>query len=141
MLRLAIANWLGCYDLSPVDRPRPDFEADGLGDFFYPLGPEAPTKSRALPPRALAAWLGSTFDANFLFSHWGWKPIRKRERENYRALLILLGEELYQREFGTEPDSPEALVGRYLKSLPPESSDDDRNETVPVSDEPPERPQ
>jgi hypothetical protein len=139
VIRLAVANWLGCYERPPEDRPRPDFKANGPGDWFYPLGPESSARARVLPPRALAAWLNSTFDANFLLGTWGWKAVRRQERSNHRALLILLGQELFRRDFGSDPPTPEAFIGRYLKSLPSESLDDDRNETIPESGGPAER--
>jgi hypothetical protein len=85
---------------------------------FYPVGPEVPVDARRLSPRSLASWLDSTIDANFLFGSWGWAGVRMTERANHRALLILLAEELYRRDHGTDPPSPEALVGPYLKSLP-----------------------
>ena len=38
-----------------------------------------------------------------------------------RDLPILLAEELYRRDHGSDPPTPEALVGPYLERLPPES--------------------
>ena len=38
-------------------------------------------------------------------------------------MLILLGTELYRRDHGTDPPTPEALVGPYLKSMPAEVDD------------------
>ncbi len=52
------------------------------------------------------------------------------ERANHRALLILLAEELYRREHGTDPPGPEALIGRYLKSLP-DAVNDGSEQAVP----------
>jgi hypothetical protein len=48
------------------------------------------------------------------------------ELVNHRALVILLGTELYRRHHKTDSPTPEALVGPYLKSLPIESPDDER---------------
>ena len=56
-----------------------------------------------------------------------------QERSNHRALLILLGQQLYHRDFGTDPPTPEVLVGPYLKSLPAELLEDGRDETIPLS--------
>ncbi len=136
VIRLAIANWLGRYDLPPEDRPPPGSKPDGAGHCFYQLGPSSPAVARSLPPQALAAWLGSTLDANFLFGKWGWRPVRRQERSNHLALLILLGQELYRRDFASDPPTPEALVGRYLKSLPSEFLDDDTDQTIPESGTP-----
>jgi hypothetical protein len=135
VMRLAIANWIAYYDLPPADRPKPDPKAAGFVDFFYQLGPESPANARAVPPRALASWLRSTFDANFLFGSWGWKVVRSTERSNHRALLVLLGQALYRRDYGTDSPTPEALVGPYLKSLPAEL-DDARDESIPLAGKP-----
>jgi hypothetical protein len=136
VIRLAIANWIAYYDLPPAQRPMPDQKATVFVDFLYPLGPEAPASARALPPRTLAAWFHSTFDADFLFGSWGLKSVRVRERFNYRELLILLGQALYRRDFGTDSPTPEALVGPYLESLPEEFPDDPHDESIPVSGKP-----
>jgi hypothetical protein len=132
VMRLAIANWLAYHDLPPADRPPADPKTAGPADFFYPLGPNAPANVRAVSPRALAGWLRSTFDANVLFGSWGWKAVRGAERSNHRALLILLGQELYRRDHGDLPPTPESLVGPYLKSLPA-LPDDERDETIPMA--------
>ena len=132
MIRLAIANWLAYGDLPVNDRPSPARGASGMIDFYSP-GPHAPANARALSPQALARWLNSCVDANFLLGSWGWKLVRTQERSNHRALLILLGGQLYHRDFGTDPPTPEVLVGPYLKSLPAELPDDGRDESIPVS--------
>jgi hypothetical protein len=136
VIRLAMANWIACYDLPPAARPPRDLKAMGLVDVFYALGPQAPANARAVPPRTLAAWLHSTFDAKFLFGSWGWKSVRWTERSNQRALLILLGQELHRRDFGTHSPTPEALVGPYLRSLPEELLSDERDESIPLSGRP-----
>ena len=59
--------------------------------------------------------------------------VRSNERSSHRALLILLGEELYRRDHaGVDPPTPDALVGPYLKSLPAEFQWP-RDETNPVT--------
>ena len=134
VMRLAIANWLAYYEMPPESRPMAD--PNGWLNFvFYPFGPEAPENARAVSPRSLAGWLGSTIDANFLFGSWGWDRVRITEQANHRAMLILLGEELYRRDNGTEPPTPEALVGPYLKSLPAEV-DDGREQAIPQAGKP-----
>ena len=132
VIRLAIANWLAYGELPTKARPRPARGASGIVD-FYPPGPEAPANARVVSPQALARWLGSSIDANFLLGSWGWKLVRTQERSNHRALLILLGQQLYRRDFGTDPPTPEVLVGPYLKSLPAELPDSGRDETIPDS--------
>ena len=44
---------------------------------------------------------------------------------------MLLATRLYRREHGTEPPSPEALVGPYLKRLPPEYPEEGWNKVKP----------
>jgi hypothetical protein len=133
VIRLAMANWIAYYDLPPADRPKPDSRATGLVDFFYQLGPDAPANARAVPPRTLAAWLQSTVYANFLFGSWRLKTVRMTERSNHRALLILLGQALHRRDYGTDSPTPEALVGPYLKSLPEDLPGNERDETIPLA--------
>jgi hypothetical protein len=132
VIRLAIANWLAYGELSAKDRPGPARGASGIVD-FYPPRPEAPANARAVSPQALARWLNSSIDANFLLGSWGWKLVRTQERSNHRALLILLGQQLYHRDFGTDPPTPEVLVGPYLKSLPTELPGSEKDETIPDS--------
>jgi hypothetical protein len=132
VIRLAIANWLAYGDLPVNDRPSPVRGASGMIDFYSP-GPEAPANARALSPQALARWLNSCVDANFLLGSWGWKLVRTQERSNQRALLILIGQQLYRRDHGADAPTPEALVGPYLKNLPAELPDNGRDETIPVS--------
>ena len=67
-----------------------------------------------------------------MLGSWGLNTVRLMERSGYRALLILLGQELYRRDHGTDPPTPESLVGRYLKSLPAEFPDDERDQTIPA---------
>jgi hypothetical protein len=133
VIRLAIANWLAYGELPAKNRPSPARGALGIVDFYLPC-PEAPANARTVSPQALARWLNSSIDANFLLGSWGWKLVRWQERSNHRALLILLGQELYCRDFGTNPPTPEVLVGPYLKSLPAEFPDNGRDETIPASD-------
>jgi hypothetical protein len=55
------------------------------------------------------------------------------ERGNHADLLILLAAQLYHRDHGADPPSPEALVGPYLRSLPAELPDNGRDETIPAA--------
>ncbi len=128
-MRLAIANWLAYHEMPPANRPKAGPNR-WLTFEFYPSGPEAPASARRLSPRSLAGWLSSTIDANFLFGSWGWTGVRMTEQANHRALLILLAEELYRRDHGTDPPTPEALVGPYLKSLPAQV-DDGSDQAIP----------
>ena len=58
--------------------------------------------------------------------------IRMDEWANHRNLLILLGTQLYRRDHRTDPPTPEALVGPYLKHLPAEFPEDERDQAIPI---------
>jgi hypothetical protein len=131
VIRLAMANWLAYFDTPPECRPKPDPRASQRFD-FYPPGPGAPAAARALSPVALARWLDSSIDADYLLGSWGWNAVRSQERSGHRALVILLAKHLYCRERGTEPPTPEVLVGTYLKSLPTDDLDTKHDETIPI---------
>ncbi len=130
VLRQAFANWLAYYDLPESARPRPDPSCYGVVDFFYPPAKEAKAPARALAPQDLTRWLSSSLDANVLLPNWPLTAVRRAERTNHRDLVIMLGEELYRRDHGAYPRALGALVGPYLKNLPPEFREL-RDETVP----------
>ena len=130
MIRLVMSNWLAYYDLPPRDRPKPDLNTMTEFD-FYSFGPDSPAQARVLSPEALSTWLDKTFDARLLLQMLDLRRLRMSEWANHRDLLILLGTELYRRDHGSDPPTPEALVGPYLKSLPEEFPDDERVETFP----------
>jgi len=130
VIRLVMANWLAYFDLPPKDRPKPDLNTTSAYD-FYSFGPEAPAKARVLSPEALGQWLDTTHDAQVLLRMLDSSRLRINEWANHRDLLILLGTQLYRRDHGTDPPTPEALVGPYLKSLPAEFPDDERDDAIP----------
>ena len=135
VIRLVTANRLAYYELPPDRRPSPD--PNVLSCDLYPFGPEAPAKARVLSPKAVGAWLDSTHDARELIGFLNWRRLRSTELANHAALVILLGAELYRRDHGTDPPAPEALVGRYLKSLPallPDAKSDDMNPVAETKD-------
>ena len=123
VIRLATANWLACYDLPPERRPKPDPRVPGFLR-FYALGPDAPASARALSPEALDRWLVTAIDAGPLLAEWNLAGIRMREARSHRALVVQLASELYRRDHGSIPLWDEALVGPYLKELPPDGLDD-----------------
>lgn len=121
VIRLITANRLAYYDLPPGQRPSPD--PNVLSCDLYSFGPEAPANARVLSPKALGGWLDSTHDAKELIGWMNPRGLRSKELANQRSLVILLASELYRRDHGTDPPTPEALVGPYLKSLPAEFTD------------------
>jgi hypothetical protein len=134
LLRLATANWLAYLDLPPDRRPSPD---PNVANFeFYSFGPEAPAKARILSPVALDRWIETSYDSPDNLRFLDWRPLQQLERADYQALLILLGTQIYRRDHGTDPPSPEALVGPYLKSLPSLTPEDEASPTTPKGGKP-----
>ncbi len=128
VIRLATANWLAYWDLQPDERPRPDATIASFD--FYSFGPGAPAKARVLSPEALDRWLNTTLDAQEILNDFNGRFLRIREHADHRAVLILLATQLYRRDHGADPPELEALVGPYLKHLPAEFPDDEKDETV-----------
>ncbi|MGO9466661.1 MAG: hypothetical protein ACLQIB_54185 [Isosphaeraceae bacterium] len=127
VVRLVTANWLACCDLPPDQRPDPD--PNVASHDFYSFGPGAPAKARVLSPETLDQWLGTTDDAQYILKDFSdVRSLRIREHADQRALVILMGSQLYLRDHGTDPPEPEALVGPYLKRLPAEFPDDEKYE-------------
>ncbi|HZW33318.1 MAG TPA: hypothetical protein VFF52_21550, partial [Isosphaeraceae bacterium] len=118
VIRLVTANWLAFYDLPPNQRPSPDIDAAPWE--LYAFGPSAPAKARALSPEALGRWLDTADYAQEILRLFMWRRLRIQEHVGHRELVIRLASELYRRDHGAEPPEPEALVGPYLKRLPPE---------------------
>ncbi len=122
--RLVTANWLSGCDLPPAERASRFIEFGQLA-LYHP----GPGESSPLPPGELARWYESTIYAKVFFPMW--KKIeaaRSREERTRAALIVHLAGQLYRREHGKEPASPQDLVGPYLKTLP--------DRYVPLSDEP-----
>ena len=116
VIRLVTANWLAYYDLPAANRPKPHPKVAALD--VYPLGPASPAAARALSPDALDRWFDTAYDAQQVLHFLDSSGVSTIERAHDGEFLLLLAEELYRRDHGTDPPSPEALVGPYLKSLP-----------------------
>ena len=118
VMRLAIANWLAL--LRHASREAPEGRPPRLVDASssIPSGPRLlPMPAHAVAP--IAGRLARFHHRRQLpVRELGLDMVRMTEQANRRALLILLGEELYRRDHGDGPPTPEALVGPYLKSLP-----------------------
>jgi len=138
VLRLAFANWLAHVEIPEERHRKPavrvSFRSAGAKSsaFFYDSGPGAPAAARRLLPQDLAQWLVTAPDAKRLLCQWPWPSIGLTERRDYRALEILLAEQLYRREHGKLPPSEEDLVGTYLKSLPDDGGADLDDGTAPT---------
>jgi hypothetical protein len=123
VLRLIAANRLAYYDLPPEKRPKPDPNVSSCDLFSF--GPEAAPKARVMSAEALGGWLDSTYDPRELINFLNLDGIRTSETANHYALVILLATELYRRDHGRDPESPQELVGPYLKRLPREFPEED----------------
>jgi hypothetical protein len=123
VVRLIFANWLAQCDRPLRLRPKLVSFGQRAPSVFAP-DPTAPASTRALTPEALARWYDSTIRAEMLL-----RPHRSRstahifecvstERVKQARLIITLASQLYLRERGRLPESPEEVVGAYLKELP-----------------------
>jgi hypothetical protein len=109
LVRLVFANWLAYCDRPPSGRPA--LLTSPRIDLFAAAGTPGP---RDLLRRVAAPCL-----AGHVLERWG--PIEvdfDDERSRQALLVVAVAEQLYIRERGEPPDSPEALVGPYLPALP-----------------------
>jgi hypothetical protein len=131
VIRLLTANWLAYLDLPAGNRPKPDIKAASFD--LYALGPNSPAEARALSPEAIDRWFASAYDAQQALSFMNPFGVRELEQAHDTEILVALAEALYRRDHGTDPPSPEALVGPYLKSLPAALTRDENGNRMPSS--------
>jgi hypothetical protein len=130
VLRLAFANWLANAQKSESDHRRPsvfasfEFVNRNVAVPFFAAGTSAPKGARIMPPDELARWLLTARDARWLLHDWPWWSVRISEKRTHAGLVVLLAQELYDRDHGTVPRSDEALVGAYLDHLPDDGSNE-----------------
>jgi hypothetical protein len=129
VIRLVTANWLAYHELPPGNRPKPDPNVASLD--AYPLGPRSPAMARILSPTALDRWFDTAYDAQQVLRFLNPSGVRTLEQANDGDIIMLLGTELYRRDHGTDPPTPEALVGPYLKSLPVDYQAGKKDDTIP----------
>jgi tetratricopeptide (TPR) repeat protein len=115
VLGLVVANWLACCDLPAARRP----PKDSTIKLIFEVGPSAPESARVFPSDQLIAWSESTviFKA-FHPADGAFRKTIDNEVVRHANLVIHLASQLYLRERGRLPESPEELVGTYLDSLP-----------------------
>jgi hypothetical protein len=117
LIRVVWANWLSAADL-PVG------ERLGRGHklpygYFYDPPSDSPENVRTVAPGRINRWVGSTRYLREMVP--GIDNLDKAEGNEAAmraALVVELAEQLYLRENGHPPDSPDKLVGPYLKALP-----------------------
>jgi hypothetical protein len=129
-----MANRLAFYDLPTHRSPAPD--PAYLTCEIYPFGPDAPESARVLSPATLGEWLESTTAPRLLVSLIDARGIRFREMSNHRTLVIQLASQLYRRDHGANPPTPEVLVGPYLEQLPREFPDEGQGDSTPTHEAP-----
>jgi hypothetical protein len=150
VLRLLCANYLAQVDTRGRQPRKPAVLALLTADPvtkrkfsipLYPVGPEAPSGARSLPPQGVAGWLVATLDARLrlLMGYDEWlPPVRPRDwrtladRKAHRDLVIMLATEIYRRERGAPPPTEDALVGTYLQGLPDDGSAELSDGTTPT---------
>ncbi len=115
LLRLVVANWLAYCDRPLGERP----PLDPTFKLVYVTDPSAPPNARLLSPDRMNSWFESTIVLRHLMPAFdAMRNAIDRERVTQAALVVHLASELYCREHGRPPASPEDLVGPYLKELP-----------------------
>jgi hypothetical protein len=115
VIRLMLANWLAQVDKPPNRRSKLARTEPPI----YQPDPNAPAALNPLPPEDLARWLESTLLARRIYSFQArYSPHIDSERLRQGRLVVHLASELYRREHGEPPPSPQALVGPYVNALP-----------------------
>ncbi len=117
LIRLVWANWLSAAALPPEGRLRRGHKLPN--GYFYDPPPDASESVRRLTPETLDRWVGSTrYLRAMLPGIDNLDKAQRNEAEMRASLIVFLAEQLYHRENGRAPSSPDQLVGPYLKALP-----------------------
>src|SRR5262249_43668323 len=114
VIRLLTANWLAYYGLPPEKRPKPDQSVASLD--LVPLGAGAAAGAAPRPPDGWERCFDSPSDAPKLLLSLDGARAQLVEKANHGDILVSLAIELYRRDHGTGPATPQALVGPYLKA-------------------------
>ncbi len=117
LIRLVWANWLAAADLPAAERLKRGHKL--RHGYYYDPPPDAAETIRTLTPERLDRLVGSTRYLRAMLP--GIDNVDKAEANEaaMRAgLVVYLAEQLYIRENGHPPESPDQLVGPYLKALP-----------------------
>jgi hypothetical protein len=130
ILKLTFANWLSQCDKLPSERPRmvgSKANPQLLFDVEPPPG--------AVGPVAMVSRTESALFAKTIFpSYAAFQRAYDRDLAQRVRLVIVLAEKLYERKFGKEAPSPDALIGPCLERFPdgyvkPVDSEDDAPKT------------
>jgi hypothetical protein len=116
LMNLIFADWLSVDGLPARDRATRRRTISERTYFDWPSGPGSP---RRPAPEELDRWLESTLLLRHILPPFGaFAEADRREAALRAALVIELAERLYARDHGKRPESPEQLVGPYLRALP-----------------------
>ncbi len=122
VLNLAFRNWIEYSKLATDARPKPVIRVkvgprlQGTPADFFPIEPQA----GGLPPMALARWYATTIDLRPKLATLGYyQGQHSQDLHAHASQVMMIAEELYSREHGDAPDSPQKLVGSgVLRRLP-----------------------
>ncbi len=116
LIRAVWANWLAAAELPVAERMARGHRL--RYGYYYDPPPDTPEAVRALTPERLDRRVGSTRYLQAVLPAIDNLDKAERNKSMQAALVVYLAEQLYTRENGHPPDSPEQLVGPYLKALP-----------------------
>ncbi|MEO6812007.1 MAG: hypothetical protein ABI353_23095, partial [Isosphaeraceae bacterium] len=133
--RIIFNHWLAHCDQPPERRPLMSRSIrvgnETYSHFPYAVAPGPPDADHPISAEQLAEWMQSS-----VYAHRIMTPIPQvigslnRERVSHAVLIVNVAEQLFERERGRFPESPDELVGPYLDRLPEgyARSDDDEAE-------------
>jgi hypothetical protein len=114
LARYVLTNWLATAELTRAEREK---RLMTIGPYRLFLSPAS--SSAEISIASLEKWINSSYYVKESLKHWsGWNAQLGRDEVNRANLIVHLATVLYRRERGRPPETPEALVGPYLKALP-----------------------
>ncbi len=113
VFQLVTANWLSAADLPAAERLKLLKMHNEL-----PLY-DSPECAKSMRPNELASWYQTTLFARMYLQNWNLlERAMLRDEQTRAALIVHLAEQIYTREKGKSPATPQDLVGPYLQALP-----------------------
>lgn len=121
VLNLVFWNWLKSVEIPWDQRPDPVIRVKsgprmhGRPADFFPF----PVTVTKLEPIALARWYASTIDLRTKLTPIGhYQADLSQDIFTHSSLVLTIAEEIYRREHGDLPETPDKLVGTVLNRLP-----------------------
>ncbi len=129
VIQLVVSNWLTVADL-----PAPECLKLLKMHKDLPLFDTLEATS-LMPLDELASWFDTTIFARMYMPGWGnIDRALVRDEQTRAALIVHLAEQVYTREKGKPPATPQDLVGSYLQALP--AGFDPNDATIPTTVKP-----